>query len=239
MSLTLFLTTAFAMGLRHALDPDHLVAVSTLVAEERRIWAAARLGLFWGLGHLLPLLVLGLPVLLFGIRLPEHLEAAVDLGVGVMLIALGAITLWRLHRSRVHVHTHSHGREPHVHFHSHRQGEAHDHTPTERRPVGPGVRGRVTVLVGMIHGLAGSGPAAVLTLAVAPSQLSGVGYLLLFGVGSCAGMFLTTLFVAAPAVTAASRFRLLDGGIRLAASAASVAIGGLLWVENLPVLLGV
>ncbi|MDR5689805.1 MAG: urease accessory protein UreH, partial [Armatimonadota bacterium] len=106
MSFALLLGAAFVLGVRHALDPDHLVAVSTLVAEERRLWPAARLGLWWGAGHLLPIAAVGLPLLALRVRLPEAWEHTVDLGVGVLLVVLGLRTLWALRRERVHFHVH-------------------------------------------------------------------------------------------------------------------------------------
>src|SRR3712207_4191079 len=113
--------------MRHSLEPDHLVAVSTLVAEERRLWPAARLGLLWGLGHLLPLTLIGLPVLLLRLELPAALENTIDLGVGLLLIGLGLYTLWRLRRERVHFHLHEHHHRPHAHFHAHEPEAAHSH----------------------------------------------------------------------------------------------------------------
>lgn len=225
MSFLALLATALLLGVRHALDPDHLVAVSTLVAEERRLWPAARLGLTWGLGHLLPIALVGLPVLLFRLKLPEGLEHVVDLGVGVLLMALGAHTLWQLVRARLQLDRHEH--EGHVHVHIHGRGHTHP-LPTRDR------RGLLTFGIGMIHGLAGSGAAAVLALAAAPTLATGAGYLLVFGLGTCAGMFATTLCIAAPAVAAVSRCGGLHRAVRAASGLASIAVGIMLWIELLP-----
>jgi ABC-type nickel/cobalt efflux system permease component RcnA len=223
--------------MRHSLEPDHLVAVSTMVAEEKRLWPAARLGLIWGTGHLTPLTLIGLPVLILRLKLPERMENVVDLGVGVLLIALGIRALWLLRRDRIHIHSHQHDGHAHVHFHSHAATPAHAHGHYAAAPQRFSLRNRrewMTFAIGLIHGLAGSGAAALLALTAAPSVNQGVFYLLIFGVGTCAGMFLTTLCIAAPALTTVSRFQKMHGVVRSAAGLASIAVGVLMWVRILP-----
>ncbi|HYF95310.1 MAG TPA: sulfite exporter TauE/SafE family protein [Symbiobacteriaceae bacterium] len=204
MPLGIFLATAVLLGMRHALDPDHLVAVSTLAAHERRLWPAARLGLIWGIGHFLPLALLGLPALLLDLRLPVWMELAVDLAVGAILVLLGAQTLWRLHRERTHRLLHHH-RLP--------------------RFAAGSRRGWLTLAVGMVHGLAGTGAAALLALSAAPSAAAGASYLLAFGVGTCAGMFGVTLGVAAPALAVTARMGGSHGVLRVLTGTASIATG--------------
>lgn len=232
MSFALLLGAAFVLGVRHALDPDHLVAVSTLVAEERRLWPAARLGLWWGAGHLVPIAAVGLPLLALRVRLPEAWQHTVDLGVGVLLVVLGLRTLWVLRRERVHFHVHEHDGRAHPHFHTHLGGPDHAHAHTSER-----VRGRISFLVGVVHGLAGSGAAAVVAMTAATSLAAGVGYLLAFGVGTWAGMFLTSLCIAAPTLAALSRWERLYQIVRASAGLASVAVGVGMWLEILPALL--
>lgn len=232
MSLIVLLATALLLGMRHALDPDHLVAVSTMVAEERRLWPAARLGLWWGAGHLLPIALLGLPILLLHLELPATLESVVDLGVGLLLVCLGARTLWRLRQERIRLRSHAHGGDVHQHFHSHGAHPGHTHPlPGRNRS------SLMTFGIGMLHGLAGSGAAALLALAAASSVATGVGYLLAFGIGTVAGMFAMTLCIAAPTLSAVARFARLHQGIRLAAGASSVAVGLLMWTRLLPTIL--
>jgi len=232
VSFALLLGAAFVLGVRHALDPDHLVAVSTLVAEERRLWPAARLGLWWGAGHLVPIAAVGLPLVALRVRLPEAWEHTVDLGVGVLLVALGLRTLWVLRRERVHFHVHEHDGRAHPHFHTHLGGPDHAHAHTSER-----VRGRISFLVGVVHGLAGSGAAAVVAMTAATSLAAGVAYLLAFGVGTWAGMFLTSLCIAAPTLAAVSRWERLYQIVRASAGLASVAVGVGMWLEILPALL--
>lgn len=219
MSMLLLLATALALGMRHALDPDHLAAVSTIATEERRLWPAARLGLIWGAGHLLPIALLGLPILLLRLDLPETLEHLVDLGVGLLLVALGGRTLWRLYRERQHRQAHEHGHE-------------HTHAQSGRER-----RGALTFTIGMVHGLAGTGAAAVLALTAAPTLAAGAGYLLAFGVGTFLGMFAATLCIVAPALSLLSRFASLRTSTRFLAGGGSIAIGILMWLQLMPALL--
>lgn len=229
--MLLFLTTALLLGMRHALDPDHVVAVSTLVAEERRLWPAARLGLIWGLGHLLSLAVVGLPALWLRLGLPAGLEETVDFGVALLLVLLGLRTLLRLYRQRVHLHFHDHGGHVHVHFHAHVHGHRHNH-----HYLHPGsTRDKlVTFVVGMVHGLAGSGAATVLAMTQTSSIAKGIGYLFAFGVGTCLGMFAMTFGVAAPALVTAARFSALHGAARAVAGLASITMGGFMMWEIAP-----
>lgn len=229
MSPSVLLAAAFLLGIRHALDPDHLVAVSTLVAEQRRLWPAARLGLLWGLGHLLPIAAVGLPLVALRLQLPEAWEHAVDLGVGVLLVLLGLRTLANLRRERVHFHVHEHDGHLHPHFHRHDRSPRHDHV----HPA-PARSGLVSFSVGVMHGLAGSGTAAVLAMAASPSTPAATVYLVAFGLGTVAGMFVTTLCVAAPTLLAASRWAWAYVAVRAAAGLASIGVGVWMWFEILP-----
>ncbi len=232
MSVTLLLLTAFLLGVRHALDPDHLVAVSTLVAEERRLWPAARLGLWWGAGHLLPIGALGFPLVALRLELPQAWEQGVDLGVGALLLLLGFRALWNLRRERVHFHLHEHDGQWHPHFHSHAHGDGHGHLHPSA-----GRRGRISFWIGVVHGLAGSGAAAVVAMTASSSLAVAAAYLLAFGFGTVAGMFFTTLCIAAPTLAAASRWDRVDPLVRAAAGLASVSLGVWMWLEILPQLL--
>lgn len=220
--------------MRHALEPDHLVAVSTLVAEENRLWPAARLGLVWGLGHQLPLILLGVPVLLLRLRLPSSLEHLVDLVVGLILIALGIRVVWRLRRQHVHAHLHEHNGHRHTHFHAHGHDQApHHHGHVHPSPVRER-QGWLTFAIGLVHGLGGSSAVVVLALGAAPTLVRGVLYLLTFGTGVCVGMFALTLCLIGPAVSTLSRFTRVHTALRVAAGLISVALGVFMWVQILP-----
>lgn len=210
-----------------------MAAVSILMADEQRVWPAARLGLIWGLGHMLTMALVGIPVLLLRLRVPSTLGSGVDLAVGALLIVLGLMSLSRLRHERGHVHVHAHGGHVHAHFHTHRHeaGHAHAHRePGRRRPA-------LTFLIGCAHGLGGSGAVVILALTAAPSAWVGAAYLLMFGAGAVLGMFGLTLAVGAPALMSARRVIPLYRTARALAGVASACVGVWLWATILPDLL--
>lgn len=214
------LSLGFLLGLRHALNADHVVAVSTIVAQTKRLTKAALVGTLWGLGHTLTLSIVGVFVLFGKLAIPESLAHGAEFLVGLALIWLGAATLWRLHRQRVHVHRHAHGSEEHVHFHQHAEGpeHAHEHPRLGWKPL----------LVGMIHGLAGSAALMLLVLGTVRSELAGLLYIAVFGVGSIGGMLLVSLALGLPIVWTARSLVRAHQAIALTAGLASIAFG--LWL---------
>src|SRR5262245_56591124 len=155
----------FALGLRHALDPDHLVAVSTIVSRNNSITRSSLAGAFWGVGHTASLLVCGSIVLWLRLTIPQVFVTAADTAVAVMLVVLGVNALWRaIKTSKLHFHFHAHDGRSHIHFHthSHEPAAVHDH----RHIFDLGLR---SFLVGMVHGLAGTGALMILVVAAAPS----------------------------------------------------------------------
>ncbi|HEY8394792.1 MAG TPA: hypothetical protein VIK92_08350 [Thermaerobacter sp.] len=221
MELPVVLGIAVLLGIRHALDPDHVVAVSTLVSEERRLWPAARLGFIWGIGHLIPIALVGLPLVLLRLELPPQFEHFTDLAVGILLVALGLVTLVRVVRERVHFDVHAH--EDTIHGHFHRPGHHHPTVPLDRRQW-------ITLGFGFVHGLAGSGGAAVLAMQAAPTFGVAVLWILIFGLGTTLGMFGMTLFIAAPALAVVSRRTIAYAAVRALAGIASLAFGGyMIW----------
>jgi ABC-type nickel/cobalt efflux system permease component RcnA len=180
------------------------------------------IGLFWGLGHTLTLLAAGLAILSFRRVLSESLTLSFELAVGVLMVGLGLETVWSYRRKQVHVHRHEHGSGPHLHFHSHRSGPAHTHDHARPSPARP-------LLIGLVHGLAGSGALALLALSSAPSLWQGLLFICLFGVGSILGMMAVTAAIGLPVVFAARRLGpTQQPAIRLTAGLASLAFG--LWI---------
>jgi ABC-type nickel/cobalt efflux system permease component RcnA len=159
--LAAVLAVAFVLGLRHATDPDHLVAVTSLVAGARRLGAraAARLGAAWGAGHALTLLLLGLPVVLLGVRVPERLQQVAEAAIGAVIVLLGVQLLRRWRRGAFHVHTHDHGGLRHVHVHSHAEARAHGHEHARTRS------GLAAFAIGCLHGIGGSAAVGILLVA--------------------------------------------------------------------------
>lgn len=210
------LAFALLLGLRHALDPDHVVAVTTLVAEERRLWPAAWLGVIWGMGHLLSIAVVGLALFWFRLPLPPRFEEGIEAAIGMLLVGLGMAALWRSVRDRVRFTIHAHNGVMHGHFH--RPGHRHPTVNMARRQW-------ITFGIGLLHGLGGSGAVAVLALQMSPTLGVAMLWLLLFGLGSVFGMVFLTLLVAAPTLVATSRRIAVHDGIRIAAGLASLLFG--------------
>jgi ABC-type nickel/cobalt efflux system permease component RcnA len=225
MDWLVLLGVALFLGVRHSLDPDHVVAVSTLVSEERRLWPAAQLGFIWGIGHLIPIAFVGLPLLILHLEIPPFFESLVDTGVGILLILLGVTTLWKVIKERVHYDVHSHDETIHAHFH--RPGHRHPTVKLERRQW-------ITFGFGLVHGLAGSGAVAVLAMQASPSLEMAIFWLLIFGLGTVFGMFAMTLCIAAPALTMVAKRNTIRFRIRAAAGVISLLFGSYMIWEIFP-----
>jgi ABC-type nickel/cobalt efflux system permease component RcnA len=177
------------LGFRHAFEPDHLAAVSTLASRQGSVWSAARLGLAWGMGHTATVGAIALLVVALGVRLPPALWPAAELVVAALLVLLGAAVVWRYARGRWHMHRHTHGTQPHFHLHSHAREPGHGH-------VHAGADARRSLGFGVAHGLAGSGAIAVLLVAAAPSAGLRLGYFAAFGTGTILGMLSVSVTLA-------------------------------------------
>ncbi|MDQ3199461.1 MAG: high-affinity nickel-transport family protein [Verrucomicrobiota bacterium] len=217
--ITLFpiLLFGFFLGTRHATDSDHVVAVTTIVSRQRSIWSAAWTGIFWGIGHSLTLLVIGGAIILFGIVVPERLGMSLEFGVALMLILLGALNLRATFRAVEEV---TAGGE-----HDSRQQHPHRHGDLDRwfgrsdfyRALRP-------IAIGTMHGLAGSAAVALLVLPIIHEPLWAMAYLVIFGVGTIAGMMLITAAIAVP-VSYSTRFQFLHRHLGAAAGALSLGFG--------------
>lgn len=240
------LALGLLLGVRHAFDADHLVAVTTIVSEYRNPLRAIWIGVSWGLGHTTTLLLVGLLLLLLRLSIPEGIALFFELLVGVVLILLGVQTFWGLRR-RVHAHPH-HEAEPHVHFHSHAKNQ--EHSQHSHRP--PGSLGQLLIagvipgehrtaptsalrpffrvksyVVGTVHGLVGSAALMLLVLASLNSTLTGVLYILIFGLGSVVSMGLISIFISLP-FSVSSRLPRLNLLVQAAAGTFSIIFGVML-----------
>jgi ABC-type nickel/cobalt efflux system permease component RcnA len=221
-SIAFALAVGFFRGLQHALDPDHLVAVSTIVSEHKSLLRSSLIGTFWGLGHTASLVVVSLVIIMLRPTIPEHLMPWMETPVAVMLVALGASATWRALRERgwqIHTHVHSHDDKAlhkHVHVHS---GDEHDH---KHRLF---LVGRRPFVVGVVHGLAGSAVIALAALATIPSVALGLIWLALFGIGTIGGMLLMSAAISLPFIITARRFSAINGVIRLLAGLFSIFFG--------------
>lgn len=177
----------FLLGVKHALDADHIVAVTTIVSRSQSLLRSALVGISWGVGHTLALVVVGIGVLVFKLTIPDKLALSMEFVVGIVLVILGIPLLKQLITSRAHIHWHQHEEKHHLHRHSHAETPEHDHRHI-RRPL----------LIGMIHGLAGSGALTLLVLGTMSSVAQGLFFLLLFGLGSILGMLVFSGLIGLP-----------------------------------------
>jgi sulfite exporter TauE/SafE len=197
MNLPAILGLGFLLGMRHALDTDHIAAVSTIVARERSLRSAAPIGVLWGLGHTLTIVLVGGAIVLFKVVIPPHLGLSMELCVGVMLVVLGALSL----RNAFTRHRHAHVEPP---------------------PSGLSWR---PLLVGIVHGMAGSAAVGLLVLGAVPSVTAGLLYLLVFGLGTIAGMLLFTTALAVPVALVSLRFERWHRALAVVTAVASVTLG--------------
>jgi len=209
----------FFLGMRHATDPDHVIAVSTIVSHEKKVIRAAWTGIFWGIGHTLTIFLVGALIILFGVVIPARIGLSMEFSVGLMLVILGLMNISSFVRALpvsgkthshgdgepeiLHSHAHSHGDYVHTHPHGH-SPEAHPHNP-DQTPLSLLDRlfGRIGVyrqvrplVIGVVHGLAGSAAVALLVLTTIRNPRWAVAYLLVFGAGTVAGMMLITMSIA-------------------------------------------
>jgi len=212
------------LGLKHAFDSDHLIAVSTIVTRERSPWRSLWIGLFWGIGHTFTLLVVGLLVLGLKTEISPRLGLSLEFLVGFVLIGLGLATLYDCWRKRIHVHSHVHADASHTHFHTHAQSPAHQHAHSVRLGLKP-------LLLGMLHGLAGSAALMLLVLAAIPSPALGLIYVAIFGCGSIISMGLISLLMGLFFSLATDRLSDLEHGVRLAIGTLSTVFGIWMVVE--------
>jgi hypothetical protein len=220
----------FLLGIQHALEADHVAAVSSIAARRTDVADIVKHGLTWGLGHTLTLFAFAGAALALGQAIPEDLARPIESAVGIMLVGLGAHVLWRLWRDRVHFHKHRHG-DGTVHFHAH--GHAGETTPHARAPHAHGHSFRWrTLLVGLMHGMAGSAALLVLAISQASSVAVGLGYVALFGIGSMFGMAALSTVIAVPLVLSARWLTSANSGLQGAVGVLTIAIGARTLVET-------
>ncbi|MCU1302917.1 MAG: high-affinity nickel-transporter [Candidatus Sulfotelmatobacter sp.] len=208
IGLLSILAVGFFLGMRHATDPDHVIAVTTIVSNQRNKVRAALIGAFWGAGHTVTIFLVGTAIILFNLVIPVQLGLSMELSVAVMLIILGLLNISGFLRSMpavgtpekiVHTHSHNHGDHVHEHSHSH-QSAGHSHAPPVWMDRIFGKAGLYPYLrpfvVGVVHGLAGSAAVALLVLTTIRNYHWAIAYLLIFGVGTIAGMMLITMSLA-------------------------------------------
>src|SRR5438445_1225313 len=209
------------LGFRHAFEPDHLAAVSTLATRQGRLLDACRLRLAWAVGHTASVGVVVAVIMVFGLHLPDRLWPAADFLVALLLIGLGGSVILRYARGRWHLHAHAHEDGPHFHLHSHVQGAEHAHA----HPRGDARR---SLGFGLLHGLAGSAAILVLLIAAAPSRAAQLAYFLAFAIGTMIGMLGVSLSLAAIVRLASGRGARWATVLHVGAAAGGVGAGFML-----------
>jgi ABC-type nickel/cobalt efflux system permease component RcnA len=225
LSLLTLLSLGLVFGLKHAGEVDHVVAVSTIVSQHRDVFRSAIVGGLWGLGHTATLLIVGALVLVFRVGIAASVAGWLEFGVAVMIIILGATGLLRVSKSRgnVHVHRHRHDGLSHVHIHFHDQGTQHPPNMSHSHKVS-----RIDIkpiLVGAMHGLAGSAALTLLVLSQVDSIVLGILYLACFGAGATVGMLVMSGLIGLPFVLSAGRLTGLNHRLQMVAGVLTIAFG--------------
>jgi len=218
------LLMGFLLGMRHALESDHVAAVASLVTKSPSMRESIRMGSMWGLGHTVTLFVFGSAVMLLDQMIPERMAMMLEFTVGLMLVALGIDVIRRFMRERVHFHAHHHA-DGTLHFHAHghpdeihHASDSHLHKHTERLPLR-------ALLVGIMHGMAGSAALIILTLQTVQSFTIGMTYIALFGLGSIGGMAALSMIIMLPLRHSANRYARLHQYLQLGIGAATITLG--------------
>ncbi len=217
-----------AFGLKHATEVDHIVAVSTIVSEHRNLLRSAVAGALWGVGHTTSLVAVGVVILAMRVAIPERVAGFLEFAVALMIIGLGASTLTRALRKRpdFHLHRHSHGGMKHVHIHYHDDKTEHTEQVLEHSH-SVSLVGIKPLIVGVMHGLAGSAALTLLVLTQTKSEALGLLYLGVFGAGSIMGMLLMSVLIGLPFALTSGRLSRVHYGLQTLAGALSIVFG--LW----------
>ncbi len=251
LNVVSFLFLGFFLGMRHATDADHVVAIATIVSRERSVAGSALIGAAWGVGHTITVMAVGAAIIVFGVVVPPKLGLSMEFAVGIMLVLLGILTLTGMgravgaahahahaaapggHALDLHDHLHVHGDYVHRHPHGHgpaAHGHAEEYTPLAR--LDRSGLGRIAFYqwlrpfaVGLVHGLAGSAAVALMVLSIIREPVAALGYLLLFGLGTIVGMMLITLILSAPFVFTAVNLPKFNWRLRVASGLVSFVFG--------------
>lgn len=218
--ITTVLSLGLFMGARHALDVDHLAALSTITSESLSLCRSCTIGACWGIGHALIILLAGVAVLSFKLTIPDHWARFFEACVGIMLIGLGVSVGLSLLREHLHGHPHRHADDqaPHFHLHVHHDGRFYSHTHRHGLEL-------KSLAIGIVHGLAGSAVVSLVVVSESQSVTEGILYLLLFGLGSIGGMFLLGGLMTFPVVLTARKWAQAQVAVKLVAGFVSIVVG--------------
>jgi len=225
------------LGMRHALEADHIAAVASLTNKKYSLSYTIKQGAAWGIGHTITLLLFGSIVIFMDTVMPEYLAVRLEIAVGVMLVILGADVLRRVYHNKIHFHEHKHD-NGNFHFHAHSHaGEAksqhnrlaHDHQHTDSFPVR-------ALLIGLMHGMAGSAAVILLTVDMGTTPMQGIMYILLFGTGSIVGMALLTVVISLPIKLFSTQLTWAHNAFQLLIGVITITLGVMVVYQNSAVL---
>ena len=234
------LLLGFLLGLKHATDADHVVAITAILSSSNNLWKSIWIGISWGIGHSIPLIALGLIILFIKESFIEYYQNVApyfEIAVGAMLIILGLQVLRNISRGNLHIHMHINDNQPHVHIHATHAHQLNTSQAAKHGKYNHGVLGGLlplirpkSLVVGLVHSLAGSAAVLILLIPTINSNLMGIGYLVLFAIGTIISMSAVTLLLSFPLKTA-FRFPLAQKLILSIAGLANLALGSLLIAE--------
>jgi ABC-type nickel/cobalt efflux system permease component RcnA len=236
--VSFLLILGFLIGMRHALEADHVAAVAALTTKTTSVKSAIKQGAVWGLGHTITLFLFSTIVIMTDSIIPEKFANGLEFVVGIMLVFLGGDVIRRLIRDKIHFHSHQHDNEV-THFHAHKHtnkqkhtGSAHRHEHTSGFPIR-------ALYVGLMHGMAGSAALIILTLQSVDSVATGLFYILMFGIGSIIGMAALSFTIAIPLRHSAKGLTWLNNGLQAVIGIATIALGStLIYDIGVPFILG-
>lgn len=203
LGLLSVLLIGFGLGIKHAVEPDHIIAVTTIASKSKNLWQSSLTGLFWGIGHTMTILAVGLVLIIFKNQIPPIWAMSLEFCVGIMLVYLGIATLLAYKHKKVHFHGHEHESKQHKHFHSHKEDRGYSHNHAHHNSHSASFV--KSFIIGSIHGLAGSAAVVVLTMSTVKSVYEGTIYIIVFGLGTVFGMLFFTTIVGIPFVFSSGR----------------------------------
>ena len=231
LGLLAALVLGMLLGSKHSLDPDHVVAVSTIVTECKNPLRSFWVGISWGLGHTTTLLIIGIAIIALRLTIPERMALLFEFAVGIMLVVLGIQVIYSFRKKKVHQHAHGHEEEAHHHFHSHSKSPEHVPEHHNTHGIGKPFLRRKSYVIGLVHGMAGSAALTLLVLASIESPIAGLVYIMLFGLGSVLSMGIMTVIIGLPFVMSAGRLPNFNRTIQFAVGSLSILFGGFLMYQ--------
>lgn len=214
-ALLSILALGFVLGIKHAIEPDHVIAVSTIASQSKKLWRSSLAGVYWGIGHTLTLFIVGMTVIFMKAEISEKWAMSLEFVVGIMLVYLGISSILSLKKMGATTHTHQDFHEDHFHMHPVKPSSEHKHQHISYWK---------SMFIGIVHGLAGSAAMVVLTMATVDSVWQGALYMIVFGMGTIAGMLLSTTLIGIPFVLSANQ-RTINSWLTTTAGTISTLFG--------------